>query len=423
MPQRITEASTLTVTESPTPGRVRLQLIDAGWGSSGYYSPQVLENAAAEQVFGKGTHVFFDHPSESERHDRPERSVRDLAMVLDEDATYDPASSALVAEAKVIGPYRDLVTDDVFMEAVGMSIRASADTTVGEAEGRKGTIVTQLIEGVSVDLVTRAGRGGRILAAVESARRDLAEATASDTRDALHAAVKATHGADDTYTWVRDYDPDQGLVYFEVEDADEMHTYQQPFNLADGAASLTGDPVEVRATTSYVPVVPDTPSTDPVGEGHQPPVNPAGSTQESKEDTMPQIEEARLRQLEADAGRATTAETERDAATARADAAEARLAERDRRDQIATVIESVDGHDTLTALERRGLTADAMQGEQVDEDALRTAVESAVADRAATATSARPFGFGATTSPTDTDTVREAETAAAGAFGRTIKEA
>lgn len=423
MPKRITEASTLTVTESPTPGRVLLQLITPGWGSSGYYSPAVLENAATEQVFPAGTHVFFDHPSESERHDRPERSVRDLAMVLDEDARRDD-QGGLVAEAKVIGPYRDLITDDVFMEAVGMSIRASADTTVGEAEGRKGTIVTQLIEGVSVDLVTRAGRGGRILAAVESARADMREATASDTRDALHAAVKAAHGADDTWTWVRDFDPDQGLVYFEIEDDEQIRTYSQPYELADdGAASLTGDPVEVRVTTSYVPVVPDTPTGDTVGEGHQPPVNPAGSTQESKEDTMPQIEESRLAQLEADAGRATTAETERDAATARADALEARLAERDRRDQITTVIESVDGHEALTMLERRGLTADAMQGEQVDEDALRTAVESAVADRAATANSARPFGFGATTSPTDTDTVREAETAAAGAFGRTIKEA
>ena len=248
MPKRITEASTLTVTEASTPGRVLLQLITPGWGSSGYYSPAVLENAATDRVFAAGTHVFFDHPSESERHDRPERSVRDLAMVLDEDARRDD-QGGLVAEAKVIGPYRDLITDDVFMEAVGMSIRASADTTVGEAEGRKGTIVTQLIEGVSVDLVTRAGRGGRILAAVESARRDLAEATASDTRDALNAAVKAAHGADDTYTWVRDFDPDQGLVYFEVEDADELHTYQQPFDLADGAASLTGEPVEVRATT------------------------------------------------------------------------------------------------------------------------------------------------------------------------------
>lgn len=421
MPKRITEASTLTVTESPTPGRVRLQLIDAGWGSSGYYSPQVLENAATEQVFGKGTHVFFDHPSESERHDRPERSVRDLAMVLDEDATYDPASSALVAEAKVIGPYRDLVTDDVFMEAVGMSIRASADTTIGEADGRKGTIVTQLIEGVSVDLVTRAGRGGRILAAVESARADMREATASDTRDALHAAVKAAHGSDDTWTWVRDFDPDAALVYFEIENDEQIRTYSQPYELADdGAASLTGDPVEVRVTTSYVPVVPDTPTGDTVGEGHQPPVIPAGSTQESEEDTMPQIEESRLAQLEADAGRANTAESERDAATARADALEARLAERDRRDQITAVIESVDGHDTLNALERAGLTAAHTRGD-LDEDALRAAVETAVADRAATHGAGRVTGFGATT--TDTDTVREAETAAAGAFGRTIKEA
>lgn len=422
MPKRITEASTLTVTEFPTPGRVRLQLIDAGWGSSGYYSPTVLENAATEQVFGKGTHVFFDHPSESERHDRPERSVRDLAMVLDEDATYDPTSSALVAEAKVIGPYRDLVTDDVFMEAVGMSIRASADTTIGEADGRKGTIVTQLIEGVSVDLVTRAGRGGRILAAVESARADMREATASDTRDALHAAVKTAHGSDDTWTWVRDFDPDAALVYFEIEDDEQIRTYSQPYELADdGAASLTGDPVEVRATTSYVPT-----SADPGAPTDVPaPAGQSEATTHSQEENMAttQIEESQLAALRQDAERVPTLESERDTAAARAEAAEARLAERDRRDQIATVIESVDGHDTLTALERRGLTADAMQGEKVDEDTLRAAVESAVADRAATATSARPFGFGATTSPTDTDTVREAETAAAGAFGRTIKEA
>ena len=409
MPKRITEASTLTVTESPTPGRVLLQLITPGWGSSGYYSPQVLENAATEQVFPAGTHVFFDHPSESERHDRPERSVRDLAMVLDEDARRDD-QGGLVAEAKVIGPYRDLITDDVFMEAVGMSIRASADTTIGEAEGRKGTIVTQLIEGVSVDLVTRAGRGGRILAAVESARAEMREATASDTRDALHAAVKATHGAEDTYTWVRDYDPDQGLVYFEVEDEEQLQTFQQPYELADGVASLTGDPVEVRVTTSYVPVVPDTPSADDVGEGQQPPVNPAGSTQESKEDTMPQLEESRLAQLEADAGRATTAESERDTATARAEAAEARVAAFERRDAITAVVESVEGHDTLNALERAGLTAAHMQGD-LDEDALRTAVESAVADRAAAHTSARPFGFGVTATESATYSVDEFDAA------------
>lgn len=423
MPQRITEASTLTI-ESSTPGRVLLQLITPGWGSSGYYSAPVLENAATEQVWPKGTHVFFDHPSESERHDRPERSVRDLAMILYEDARRDPDTGGLVAEARVIGPYRDLVTDPVFMEAVGMSIRASADTTVGEAEGRKGTIVTHLVEGVSVDLVTRAGRGGRILAAVESARATMREATANDTRSALYVALKAAYGAEDAYTWVRDFDPEQGLVYFETEDADAMRTYQQSYAIADdGTATLTGSPVEVRASISYVPVVPDT-TPDTVEGSPQPPVIPAGSTQESEEDTMPQIEESRLAQLEADAGRANTAESERDTAARERDEAREALARIERRDTIARVIESVEGHDTLNALERRGVAADALHAEgDLDEDALRTAVETAVAERAATQGAGRITGFGATHTTTDTDIVREAETAAAGIFGRTTKEA
>lgn len=418
MPQRITEASTLTVTEASTPGRVLLQLITPGWGSSGYYSPTVLENAATEQVFPAGTHVFFDHPSESERHDRPERSVRDLAMVLSEDARRDD-QGGLVAEAKVIGPYRDLITDDVFMEAVGMSIRASADTTIGEAEGRKGTIVTQLIEGVSVDLVTRAGRGGRILAAVESARRDMAEATASDVERALDAATAEQHTG---RAFVTDFDPDAGVVYVRTYSDEQSKVHAHPYVYdAPNAVIDWDDATEVRPTTTYVPT-----SADPGAPTDVPaPAGQSEATTHSQEENMAttQIEESQLAALRQDAERVPTLESERDTATARADAAEARLAERDRRDQITTVIESVDGHDTLTALERRGLTADAMQGEQVDVDALRAAVESAVTDRAATATSARPFGFGATTSTTDTDVVREAESAAAGAFGRTIKEA
>lgn len=111
---------------------------------------------------------------------------------------------------------------------------------------------------------------------------------------------------------------------------------------------------------------------------------------------MPQIEESRLAQLEADAGRATTAESERDAATARAEAAEARVAAFERREAIDRVVNSVEGHDTLNALERRGITADALQADELDEDALRTAVESAVADRAAAQGAGRITGFGAT---------------------------
>ena len=62
----------------------------------------------------------------------------------------------------------DLFRDEDFVKAIGVSMRAYADTTVGEAEGRKGTIITALLEAASVDFVTKAGRGGRVLSVLES---------------------------------------------------------------------------------------------------------------------------------------------------------------------------------------------------------------------------------------------------------------
>ena len=49
--QRVTEAVTATATPKG-PGRVLLTIITPGQGSSGYYTPEVLERAATERVFG-----------------------------------------------------------------------------------------------------------------------------------------------------------------------------------------------------------------------------------------------------------------------------------------------------------------------------------------------------------------------------------
>lgn len=411
MTKRITETrARVTATETAS-GRMLLQIITPGWGSSGYYSPQVLENAATEQVWPAGTHLYADHPSETERYDRPERSVRDLIGTLTEDAHVGDAG-ALVAEAEVFAPYRPLFTDPGFTAAIGMSIRAGAKTGVGEAEGKKGTIVEALLPDTfnSVDFVTHPGRGGSVISLLESARpelvverateRGVSEATANDTREALTAAVRTAYADDDnTWAWVRDFD--DALVWFDVESPEAMTTYQQGYTLSDaGQATLAaGDPTPVRARTEYVPIE----SEPPGEESHQPPVIPAGSTQESEEDTMPQIEEAQLRQLEADAGRATTAERERD------EAREA-LAARDRADTINRVIESVEGHQTLSVLERRGLTADVTVTDgTVDEAALRTAVETAVTERAEQAGAGRVSGFGADASTTTSGEITAAE--------------
>ena len=404
MPKRITEASTLTITESATPGRVLLQLITPGWGSSGYYSAPVLENAATEQVWPKGTHVFFDHPSESERHDRPERSVRDLAMILDEDARRDPETGGLVAEAKVIGPYRDLVTDEVFMEAVGMSIRASADTTVGEAEGRKGTIVTHLVEGVSVDLVTRAGRGGRILAAVESAR------TLRESRNVGQWVESQIH---------RDF-----TVMADEMAANGRLTRDERIGLSNAIGdALAAFVANLEANQSHLyqrdpwDDPEDAPSAAAIGEATPSVPAPAGQSTatESEEIHMATttIEEATLTSLRSDAERVPTLESERDTAIRERDEAREANAHRDRTDTARGVIETQarEAGVTFTALESRGLLTHlpVTESGDLDEAAYTTSVKEAAAEKAEQTGAGHVTGFGQTVTENGGDTYSEAE--------------
>lgn len=355
MPVTLTEsAAVLEAAGTGKPGRMLIRLIDAGKGSSGVYPADTLKAAAEAKVFAAGTHMYLDHPSESEMYDRPERSVKDLAGVLTEDARWDDTAQALVAEARVFPAWRDALT--AMAEDIGVSIRALAETKAGQWDGKPAQVVSRITEALSVDFVTHAGRGGKVMQIIESARANAAqtgpvavEATANDRREQLSALVKDAYSADKTWVWVRDFD--DTTVWFEVESPDGLGIYQQTFTVTDDAATaLTGDRVEVRVKTTYEPVqatestgaptvdpVVDTPA--PVDEsttlaatsGTDPtpnvPVDPAGQstiTQESQEDDMPQIEEARLRQLEADAGRVHALESERDAAAKKAEEAEQR---------------------------------------------------------------------------------------------------
>ena len=58
MPMRIHETIAAPLIEAPvaaTPGRVRIEVISPGWGSSGFYSAKVLDNAVTEKVWPAGT--------------------------------------------------------------------------------------------------------------------------------------------------------------------------------------------------------------------------------------------------------------------------------------------------------------------------------------------------------------------------------
>lgn len=179
-------------------GTLPIKIIAPGWGSSGYYPPEVLERDGP-RVFKAGTHTYWNHPSKSEERERPERDLRDLAGVLVSDARYEadgPAGPGLYADAKVSKQYRDAVAE--LAPYIGMSIRAVGKAREGEVDGRKGKIIDELVAARSVDYVTTPGAGGRILELFESAGRGIedgeeimaGEAQNQETIEALQKQVE-----------------------------------------------------------------------------------------------------------------------------------------------------------------------------------------------------------------------------------------
>ena len=174
-PLRLNEAfpvSALTP-KSDGSGRYRALLIREGWGSSGYYPREVLERDGPN-CWPAGTQQYLNHPSQTEQLELPERKVQDWASVIVTDPVWDEAERGLVAEVEVFPQWQGLLNKK-FAEHVGLSIRALGVAEHGEAEGREGPIVKSLTEGISVDWVTRAGAGGRVLELVESAREQADE--------------------------------------------------------------------------------------------------------------------------------------------------------------------------------------------------------------------------------------------------------
>lgn len=367
---QITEAGTLTTTGT---GRLEITLITPGWGSSGYYSAEMLEQAAADKVFPRGTQQHIDHMGASDRIENSAGSLRTLAAVLTEDAVWDPdyvdeetgKKGRLKSEAMLGSQYRDMITE--FADYIGTSISAGADITIGEAEGRKGQIVEKLYPDRlnRVDFVTVAGRGGRIDAVLEAAVKRIEEATANDTRDALSAAVRDAYGADGVWLWVLDYD--ETNVWFTQETQDEAHTWQQAYTLANSVATLTGDLVEVRRVISYTPITPPAPSE----ESKNSVTDPAAVT-ERKEPTVAttQIEEAELATLKQDAGRVTALEAENK--QLRENAVKA--------DAAKIVAEAFDGIDAPKTIKRLSESFTLKEDGTLNADALKAEAEESAAE-------------------------------------------
>lgn len=180
-------------------GTALIKIIKNGWGSSGYYPAEVLKRDGPN-VFKKGLFGFWDHPTATEEAERPEGSLVTLASELISDARWQdngPAGPGLYAETKVFGPYRAAVNE--LAPSIGVSIRATGRTKQGEAEGRKGPIIEQLIAARSCDWVTSPGAGGKIVQMFEAARNGVA-ATIPDEKETPTVDEKQFKEAQDKIT-------------------------------------------------------------------------------------------------------------------------------------------------------------------------------------------------------------------------------
>lgn len=162
----ITIVGSLLSEAKSSAGKVPVCVIKPGWGSSGYYKEEALQSSA---TLFDGVQMYWNHPSLSENYERPERDLRDLAGVLT-NTHYDanhPNGAGIYGEAVVFDTYRKALEE--IAPYIGVSIRAQGKAKAGEAEGRAGNIVESIDVVQSVDYVTRAGAGGKVLTAFREA--------------------------------------------------------------------------------------------------------------------------------------------------------------------------------------------------------------------------------------------------------------
>jgi len=168
-----------------TPGRYRIKIIGSDvQGSSGFYARETVARDVAK-AFPKGTKIYFDHPTEDEISQLPERSVRKIAGYLATDPVMESDGAYADAQFGNYGDARTLVEE--YREILGMSIHAKGEVAESERDGEFVNEITSLIPSPvnSVDLVTVAGAEGAIVEALRESFRDAPDekgtAPAADT--------------------------------------------------------------------------------------------------------------------------------------------------------------------------------------------------------------------------------------------------
>ncbi len=147
-------------------------LIRAGMNAAGthYYTPEFLETLVD---VSEGALSFLNHPTQSERRERPERGLEHLAAHVS-NVRYDATQAALIGDITLIKNVtpaehaRALFADPVVRETAGLSINYpyEVDAKFVSMGGRTVTVPTRLAGPPGAkpfyDFVTVPGAGGRV---------------------------------------------------------------------------------------------------------------------------------------------------------------------------------------------------------------------------------------------------------------------
>lgn len=144
--------------------------IRAGWSLNGRYYPANVLKTEGVRAAVPGTLLYIDHATDDEEMARPSGSVTKLAAVQEGDAWWDDKAQAVAANVRLFRPWRESLVD--MASTIGLSVRAWITAESGEADGRKGPIVTGIEGYKSVDFVTVPAAGGKIISVFEALGAD-----------------------------------------------------------------------------------------------------------------------------------------------------------------------------------------------------------------------------------------------------------
>lgn len=372
-----------------TGSRMEITLITPGWGSSGYYSPAVLEQAAADRVFPRRTQQHIDHDP-----DGGVGSVANLAAALNEDARWEPNwvdpetgnKGRLVAESRVFSHKREMLSE--IKDVIGASIAAAAEVSMGEAEGRQGRIIERLLPGPTnrVDFVTVPGRGGRISEVLEAAKVQEARNVGMWLEARMHSM----------FTSISDEMYGDGRLTRE-----ERITLSSA--LGDALTSFTAN-VEANAPQLFERDLWDDPTPTAAAEAKDSAPNPAAVTENQEEATMATIDDKELAALRESASRATALEAEnKDLKTENTSLKESNV-----RTQAEAIVAEAFG-DIEAKATRKALVTAALAGESFNAEALRDEAKEAAAELRVAAGEGTVHGVGYTGKANESADVADAD--------------